>query len=180
MLHFTLSGSSDITSYQCLLSCLPFLFTWKVAGDLNLNWNWNLDLRLNLNWKVTLNWFFFKCLGSPCYLILVSGGSFLHKCLEIWFMALACPWNCYLFNTISSYYNELQFISYRSPLFEFCTEVEEVLLIELQNYHFYFKMSQVQKLHIGRSINRGSLAVSPKMKATQMEIFNFLWLTWDH
>ena len=29
-------------------------------------------------------------------------------------------------------------------------------------------------------INRASLAVSPKMEATQMEIFNFLWLTWDH
>ena len=28
--------------------------------------------------------------------------------------------------------------------------------------------------------NRGSLAVSPKIEATQMEIFNFLWLTWDH
>ena len=28
--------------------------------------------------------------------------------------------------------------------------------------------------------NRASLAVSPKMEATQMEIFNFLWLTWDH
>ena len=29
-------------------------------------------------------------------------------------------------------------------------------------------------------LNRASLAVSPKMEATQMEIFNFLWLTWDH
>ena len=28
--------------------------------------------------------------------------------------------------------------------------------------------------------NKSSLAVSPKMEATQMEIFNFLWLTWDH
>jgi hypothetical protein len=30
------------------------------------------------------------------------------------------------------------------------------------------------------ALNRASLAVSPKMEATQMEIFNFLWLTWDH
>ena len=28
-------------------------------------------------------------------------------------------------------------------------------------------------------LNRDS-TVSPKMEATQMEIFNFLWLTWDH
>ena len=33
---------------------------------------------------------------------------------------------------------------------------------------------------ITRHINRASLAVSPKMEATQMEIFNFLWLIWDH
>ena len=32
----------------------------------------------------------------------------------------------------------------------------------------------------GGCFNRASLAVSPKMEATQMEIFNFLWLTWDH
>ena len=51
MLHFTLSGSSDITGYQCLLFLFTFLFiflfTWKVVGDLNLNLN--LDLKLNLN-----------------------------------------------------------------------------------------------------------------------------------
>ena len=28
-------------------------------------------------------------------------------------------------------------------------------------------------------LNR-EFTVSPKMEATQMEIFNFLWLTWDH
>ena len=33
MLHFTLSGSSDITGCQCLL----FLFTWKVLRGLNLD-----------------------------------------------------------------------------------------------------------------------------------------------
>jgi hypothetical protein len=54
MLHFTLSGSSDITGYQCLLSCLLFLFTWKVVGDLNLNLNWNWKVPL----KVPLKFFF--------------------------------------------------------------------------------------------------------------------------
>ena len=37
------------------------------------------------------------------------------------------------------------------------------------------------KIHSNKVIdfNKVSLAVSSKMKATQMEIFNFLWLTWD-
>ena len=40
-------------------------------------WNWNLDMRLNLSliWKVFWS-VFKKCSGSPCYLMVVSGGSF--------------------------------------------------------------------------------------------------------
>ena len=51
MLHFTLTGSSDITGSQCLLFCLlgksvagfKFGFIWKVLQGLNL------DLNLDLN-----------------------------------------------------------------------------------------------------------------------------------
>ena len=32
------------------------------------------------------------------------------------------------------------------------TEIEDVILIDLQNYHFCLKMASVQKLHIGLSI----------------------------
>ena len=56
MLHFTLSGSSDITGYQSLLSyllsCLLFLFTWKVVGDLNLN----LKVSLKFFLKTFFTW----------------------------------------------------------------------------------------------------------------------------
>ena len=41
------------------------------------------------------------------------------------------------------------------------------------------RMSKADQLEYMR-LNRASLAVSPKMEATQMEIFNFPWLTWDH
>ena len=44
--------------------------------------NLSLDLKLTLNWKFSLKCFFKKmCLGSPCYLIVVSGGSFLNNIL---------------------------------------------------------------------------------------------------
>ena len=36
------------------------------------------------------------------------------------------------------------------------------------------------EIKIPSLFNRASLAIAPKMEATQMEIFNFLWLTWDH
>ena len=36
------------------------------------------------------------------------------------------------------------------------------------------------QIHALRSLLTESLAVSFKMEATQMVIFNFLWLTWDH
>ena len=45
-----------------------FLFGIEIEFELNLK----LNLSLSLIWKV----FKKKCLGSPCYLMLVSGGSF--------------------------------------------------------------------------------------------------------
>ena len=36
------------------------------------------------------------------------------------------------------------------------------------------------KWQMTKHFNRASLTVSPKMEASQMEIFNFLWLSWDH
>ena len=46
-----------------------YLFTWKVAGSLNLKFGYEVEFELNLE---VLK----KCLGSPCYLVVVSGGSF--------------------------------------------------------------------------------------------------------
>ena len=43
----------------------------------------------------------------------------------------------------------------------------------------YYSLEKVLQLciEIDLALNRASLAVSPKLEATQMEIFNFLWLT---
>ena len=47
MLHFTLTGSSDVTGFQCL----HFMFTWKVLRGLNLDLNLEsvAGLTLDLN-----------------------------------------------------------------------------------------------------------------------------------
>ena len=51
--------------------------------------------------------------------------------------------------------------------------------------HVFSKLIQMAQMWLNLYdcqvvLNRASLTVSPKMEATQMEIFNFLWLTWDH
>jgi hypothetical protein len=57
-----------------------FLFPiWKGLGDIkfwDLKLNWDMKLNLSLIWDDFFGSFFFKCLGSPCYLMVVSGGSF--------------------------------------------------------------------------------------------------------
>ena len=49
MLHFTLSGSSDITDWSLMFTFLfTFLFTWKVAGDLKFRFKFGIAFESKL------------------------------------------------------------------------------------------------------------------------------------
>ena len=54
MLHFTLTGSSDITDCQCLLLVYFFVYLESVAGfKFGYKLGFEFGLKLNLNWKVS-------------------------------------------------------------------------------------------------------------------------------
>jgi hypothetical protein len=67
-----------------------FLFIWKVAGDLKFGiWKFvyevefefefkfevEFEFKFEVEFEFKLEVFLKKCLGSPCYLMVVSGGS---------------------------------------------------------------------------------------------------------
>ena len=73
MLYFTLSGSSDITGYQFLL---VYFFVY-MESDGRFKFESKFGSKIEFELEGFFEVFLKKCLGSPCYLIVVSGGSFL-------------------------------------------------------------------------------------------------------
>ena len=53
MLHFTLSGSSDVTGCQCLLSYLFFVYLESVTrSKFGFKFGFKFGLNLDLNWTI--------------------------------------------------------------------------------------------------------------------------------
>jgi hypothetical protein len=66
-----------IVNIYFVIYFFTFLFTWKVAGDSKFKFKFGFEIEIKFEYQLEgfFEVFFKKCLGSPCYLMVVSGGS---------------------------------------------------------------------------------------------------------